>query len=258
MTETTDTPDAEVRRVEILDYLIQKFGTQDIALRLTTRGGEIFEALPEGSARDTLENALSYEQPVSKDTLRNIVASEEWGWQLERAVLSLTSQRLSQATERSGTTRAGALERFIEQLPRGTRREAIKAEINYIEGSMGICHEEYAELIHLQQMLSRIDGWDATIDERKKLWDEALKYTLYRVEITFEDADGDRVTHQQNVWRQSESTAHNDVLRSWRRQLMRKAGDGGVSPDEITTEPLELYDPPLDPLDDLFEWLARF
>jgi hypothetical protein len=39
---------------------------------------------------------------------------------------------------------------------------------------------------------------------------------------------------------------------------MRKAGDGGVSPDEITTEPLELYDPPLDPLDGLFEWLARF
>lgn len=255
--DTTDTdrdePTLEERTADLVEYWIRLIGKSDL-LRALAEGDQFFDSVPEAHQEEATRLHTQAPDVHPADICRLVVEADHYD-----ALRTATHQSISESITHhveQGYSRPDAAVTVVESqvrpsLPGWFRSDVIRAEIDLLEGTMPY-REWYGELIHLYQVLSEYESPEATREDRRELWAEALKYAKYAVTIEFTREDGSSDSKRFTTWEQQSSTAHNQLLRRFRE---RGPSHDGI--ERVTTHVLKLHYPDTDPLADLEEFVYR-
>lgn len=251
-----DTTTVRGRAEELLDYIAARHGLRYFGNALLGHAdpGRWETDLPE-TKRNWLEHILEHrpeDAVLIREYLIDLLAVEGALWPVKNQILTEALDHVAIRSER-GTHRPTAAIMAAAELPNDLGATLLQSEIDYIEGQMGLTHTDYEDLLYLYQSLSAFTSMRETRTERKRLWDELLKFTQYAVRIRYANEDHDELSTTRYAWRQSSAEAQNDQLRQF-----RKAKQGEKTElISVQTQPESLCSPDLDPKPDIEDWVRR-
>jgi hypothetical protein len=204
---------------------------------------------PEGGAeaiRGEVVRADLAQRDVTEEDLVKAVRTEEAVDDLESWLLANSEKRISERQEH-GHSLPKLVEQEMNTLPGWLADRLLRGAIDDAERFSFTQPEDYERLIGLLQIQAEWFGEDQNREERKTLWDQALKYSLYRAAV---EIDGS--TFVSREWSQSETKVHNAAVF---KALEDAEGD---NVDDVTVTVEELFMPDTDPLNDLEEFVYRW
>lgn len=250
------------RAKDLVDEVLTYLGPRDVARIL--RDGDP-EAGVEPVTRSDVVGALSPdpENGITRVTIENVVRNDDECFNGLRNLVVYWADR--SITEQNPTTPgelARVVEYEVEDLPLWLAEQVIRDRAMLARNVPYDHPEDFGRELVLLQLLAENHGED-NHDDRRVLWDEMLKFTLYEVEITFDlwMEEGQQMataTKSKRMWHTSSAKAHNFFLNDLRRRNDAEIEDGENDLTVITadTYPVKRYSPDFDPMGDLedFVW----
>lgn len=252
MTDDTDITDME-KAQKTLKYVRGSFGNADLAKALAGKDSPIdVEPLDDETARERFTTFLYADgvEPPSIQSLTQEVITEDHLAAVENEALHIATERATQHVEQ-GVDRPKAVYSAASEMPDHLAKEFVQAELDMAESTGYDQPQDFADDLTLLRL--EVDLWDDpthNLKERLTVWDEMLKFTSYRSDITYRREEGGITrTDTTHIWAQSSADAHNQHLRSLKRQY-----DGFVyeSGEQI---PEERFFPDWDPLPDVEDFV---
>jgi hypothetical protein len=219
MTNTTTTPTADEKIRTLITTGLGHLGSNTLH-EILTEGDELAGVEPlDGDARDVADDWLHNDW--SDDRTARVWSNHDGILhRLERLALHAADSAVSQATEQGGL--GNYLKTVADEahdLPSWLSARFIQQEIDRLEAGMFDTTKEWQRLIGLLQIEREgnyfTGGRNDTDnhDDRKRAWDELLKFTKYHVKVTYTTPSGGKTSLTVENWAQSLPTVHNQAVR---------------------------------------------
>ena len=259
---SASTNDGDDRAADLVNEVLKYIGPRDVA-RILREGDH--EAGIEPVTRSDVLGALSPdpENGITRVTIENVVRNDgECFNGVRNLIHSWSDKNLESERHKEPGKYARAVEYEVGELPSWLAEQFIRDEIHHATNVPYDHPEDFGRELVLRQLLAENHGV-SNHDERRRLWDEMLKFTLYEVEISFDlwMAEGDQMattTKSRRMWHTSSAKAHNFFLAELRRRNDAEldGGENDLTVIHADPYPVKRYFPEFDPMGDLedFVW----
>lgn len=256
MTDTTDTDDTDDVQA-MLDYLAAPFSLADVAKGLAGRDADTdIEELPGSPQRGRLCHILDNGGAVSSAGLANLIHGADAEGIVKAAALDEATQNVTHMVEQ-GVRRSEATHIVAEGAPEATAKDLVQSELDMAQATGYSVPHDFENDLSLLRLEAELYEPERNREERLRVWDEMLKYTLYKSDIRYTPTNShETFTDTQERWEVSSAKCHNGHLRDVKR---REALDDD-SPNSWQFEgaeqtPVRRFFPGWDPLPDVEDFV---